>query len=523
MSDKLPVTILDGNRTVGGTKILLNEENRGLLLDFGLNYNHFGQFFEEYMKPRVSSGLLDLWLLGMIPPHLGLYRSELMFGKLPNARKLPVDQIDGIVLSHAHMDHAGMIGTLDLGIPIISSATTLAILRAYQDSGKTKFYIEPAYGSPFEVKGCRKHRIVKTGHWKTCPHKGRDAIVIEGELSSGLQELWQRQANPDGSGRGMVSSDIATKANSSLDWEVRAFPVDHSILGACAFVIEGKNSTVAYTGDLRFSGSRSKNTEQFIKEAKKLGANILITEGTQVTRENQCTTTEEECKENCLEIVASAKDRFLIADFSPRNVERLLAFLDIAEETGRRLVIMPKDAYLLNCLKKVDEAIPTPSDSLLVYDTPKGTEAHWEQWIYATYGNYLVPAYGISKAPSEYILAFSFFDMKFLNDIRPQKGVYLYSSSEPYTEEQTIDFRRLHNWLSFYNFEVKGFRIEKLEKVDGVRVHMEAGYHCSGHATAEELEKMISEIEPEILIPVHTENPNWFVEKFGGTCKKVVI
>lgn len=522
MNFELPFEILDGKDTVGGTKILLHEKGRGLLLDFGLNYNRFGRFFEEYMKPRVTAGVFDLWQLGLLPPYPSLYRSELMLHELLNAQKLPVDQIDGVLLSHAHMDHAGLIGTLDLNIPIISSATTLAILRAYQDSGRTQFYQEPAYGSPFEACDCRTHKIIRTGHYKTCSHKGRKAIVAEGDLSKGLRDLWRRQANPDGSGRGMDCGDITTIADSSIDWDVKMFPVDHSIFGACANVIESKNGAIAYTGDLRFCGSRSSATERFIKEAKKLGTDILITEGTQVTRKNQCKTTEKECEANCKEVIAKAERKLVIADFSPRNVERLITFLEIANETDRRLVILPKDAYLLNCLQKVEEKIPVPSDSLLVYDTPKGKEANWEKWIYDIYKNYLTSAPDISKSPGKYILAFSFFDMKFLNDIEPDGGLYVYSSSEPHTEEERIDFQRLNNWLSFYNIDVKGFRCEKLEDGDNFELEMESGYHCSGHATAEELEKIVLEIDPDILVPVHTENPEWFKEKFGKSCKVII-
>ena len=84
-----------------------------------------------------------------------------------------------------------------------------------------------------------------------------------------------------------------------------------------------------------------------------------------------------------------------------------------------------------------------------------------------------------------------------------------------------IDFERLYNWLSFYELEIRGFKCEKAENSDKFKLSMEIGYHCSGHATAEELEKMIREIEPEILVPVHTQNPLWFERKFGDMCKVI--
>jgi ribonuclease J len=319
----------------------------------------------------------------------------------------------------------------------------------------------------------------------------------------------------------MTPGNIDTQGNSSLDWEITSLPVDHSVLGACATIIETKNGTIGYTGDLRFSGSRHVDTERFIQEAKRCGVSILISEGTQTTRENQSMTTEEDCSKNCGEIVAGAEGRFIIADFSPRNVERLVSFLTIAQDVERRLVILPKDVYLLHCLQTVEENIPLPSDAMLVFDVPKGRERKWESWVYDTYGDYIVTASQIHSAPDEYVLAFSFFDIKYLNDIKPSEGLYVYSSSEPYTEEQAIDFQRLHNWLSFYNIETVGFRYEELDEANAFKIHPDHGCHCSGHATPDELEDMVRKIEPEILVPVHTQNSKWFIDKFGDICKVI--
>jgi len=521
MTSEIPVEVLDGKNTIGGTKILLTQKNHGLLLDFGLNYTLYGKFFEEYMKPRLPVGLRDLWQLQMIPPYPQLYRPELMLETYENSQKLPVENIDGLILSHAHMDHVGLAGILNVNIPIISSATSLAILRAHQDSGKPDFYQNTAYCSPHEMSSCREHKIIKTAHYQRAPHKGRSAIVMEGPLSENLQKLWRRKANPDDTGRAMEPGGITTLEAASMEWEIKAFPVDHSIPGACATIIKVDKEVVAYTGDLRFRGGAAASTQEFVRAAKKLGTTILITEGTQVTRQNQCETNEKECEENCGEAIQSARGKVVIADFSPKNVERLYGFLNIADSTDRHLVILPKDAYLLDCLQKVDPATPLPSDNLLVYDTPKGEEDHWEQWIFTTYADRSISAQQIASSPSDYILALSFFDMKFLNDIKPDGGLYIFSSSEPYTEEQMIDFKRLHNWLSFYKFDIRGFKFKGLENDGNFELDIETGYHSSGHATAEELEKMIWEIEPDILVPVHTTDHEWFKNKFSKKCKVI--
>ena len=57
--------------------------------------------------------------------------------------------------------------------------------------------------------------------------------------------------------------------------------------------------------------------------------------------------------ENCRRAAEIAKG-LIIADFTARNFERLETFQEIAKQVGRSLVITPKDAYLLNALKKAD-------------------------------------------------------------------------------------------------------------------------------------------------------------------------
>ncbi|MFO7966779.1 MAG: ribonuclease J, partial [Archaeoglobaceae archaeon] len=114
------------------------------------------------------------------------------------------------------------------------------------------------------------------------------------------------------------------------------------------------------------------------------------------------------------------------------------------------------------------------------------------------------------KNPQQYILCFSLYNLKHLLDIKPQKGTYVYSSSEAFTEEQEFDFLRLHNWLSRFNFSTCGFGI-----ADG-KPYFEKGYHASGHVSADELRQIIEEVDPDVLIPVHTENPGWFADNFDN-------
>jgi len=246
-------------------------------------------------------------------------------------------------------------------------------------------------------------------------------------------------------------------------------------------------------------------------------------EGTNVER-NQIERTEEEVYTKALETAKEAR-ALVIADFGPRNVERLLIFRQVAEETNRCLVIMAKDAYLLKAMRYVSPEVPQiESDRVIrIYEDVKGQLDRWEREIRHEYQAKLVTAEEIRNSQDSYILCFSFFDINELPDIMPQKGsIYIYSSSEAHNEEQAMDFRRLHNWLKHFGIRAVGLPVQQ-DDGEWVIPPNERGLHASGHASGPELLDLIRNIAPKTLIPIHTEitredkDPMYFARNLEGT------
>jgi ribonuclease J len=75
-----------------------------------------------------------------------------------------------------------------------------------------------------------------------------------------------------------------------------------------------------------------------------------------------------------------------------------------------------------------------------------------------------------------------------------------------------IDFKRLWEWLVTFNLAPKGIA----KNVTSGEVDIEPGPHASGHASPKDLEWVITQINPEVIIPVHTENKQWFADTFDG-------
>jgi len=497
----MELRVLDGADSIGGTKIFLDTRSLRLLLDFGLNYKRYGLYFEEYLKPRGSRGIADLWRLGLIPRHPDLYCEDLWPDDLP--REGSPLEVDLILISHAHMDHCGLLGVIRPDIPVAASPTTWAILKAIQDAGKTEFYAETVYAVPRERLG--DLRALRPMDWRSGAALGRE-IRLVGKAPAGLEEFLSRPPNPRG--RALKPGSISSLDDTRGNCEIRAFGVDHSIPGAVGYAIETDAGWVVYTGDLRLHGKGREQTIRFVEEMERLRPKVLLIEGTRAGPLGGENPTEEEVAERAYEIVARSRGKLVIADFSPRQVERLQSFLEIAKETGRVLLILTKDMYLLEvleacgCLEGVVE-----SPHLGIYDDVVVSQGAWEKRLRERHRGRLVGPKEVKGDPAGFILAFSFWDLKNLLDIEPKGGVYIYSSSEAHGEEQEIDMRRLWEWLKHFRMEVHGFAIEAM----GNSV-FRGGLHASGHACPEDLLFIAREISPDILIPIHTEHPGFFVK-----------
>ena len=89
-------------------------------------------------------------------------------------------------------------------------------------------------------------------------------------------------------------------------------------------------------------------------------------------------------------------------------------------------------------------------------------------------------------------------DLGLLTQIEPVKGSkYVRSTWEPFNDEQLPDFQRLRAWHERY----------------GMSYHP---IHASGHAYASHLKAAIREMNPKRVVPIHTEEPELFLDVLPG-------
>ena len=500
-----------GSNEIGGNKILLVDGATRLFFDFGISFKARGKYFEEFLNPRAGYGLNDFFQTGMLPPLQGIYRPDLepdadfwsRWQSEPLSRAL--DHVDGVLLSHAHVDHTGSVSFLRPDIPLYTTALTALISKAIQDSGPSDMEREMAYAVPRESKD----GVLQTK--RGAPLQQRPLRVLSGPLSLEAESFWHESPQAR---RGMAATPVVAAgeiigAGNALRW----YPVDHSIYGAAAFAVETAAGWVGYTGDLRLHGLHGAQTQEAVAALAALKPTVLLCEGTRGAE--SAPTSEQDVYETAAEIVRQASGKLVFADFGPRNVERLLIFHKIAQETDRRLAVLNKDAYLLEAMHyAAPDEVPDfgTEPNFALYQKGRSRVSGWEKKLLERHSALLVDADEVRRDPGGYILCFSFWDINELASIAPVPAVYIYSSSEAFNEEMAIDHQRLGHWLEHFGVESHGLS----EAQDGP-------LHASGHASGTELLDIIRQIRPQRLVPIHTQDPCFFLDALAHDDIEVVL
>jgi ribonuclease J len=484
---------------IGGNKILLEYGDRAFFLDFGTRFSQTGRYFDEFLNPRAAVGLRDFLRMGLVPPIEGIYRDDLTLHEPdllaryrghPDYRRL--DHLDGVLLSHAHQDHNGCLGFLRREIPVYTGLMTALIGKGMQDIAGGGPESQYSYLAPRELTA------EGTLKGQTGLRQGRPHFICEPDepIATALEELRSFFSYHPGKRTAFEPAPIQLAELDALG--VRFFRVDHSIPGSGGFALRTPLGWVAYTGDLRRHGHSRRRTETFATELAALRPEVLIVEGTNLS--DRPATEEPEVHQAARDVVRG-EPGLAIADFSPRNIERLRTFRDIALALGRRLVVTTKDAYLLQWMHVIDPQIPRPDEEpIAVLRAPRASHQPWEDQVLAEFSGRVVDAAAIRRDPAGHILCLSYWDITHLVDLEPLGGTYIYSASEAYNEEQRIDQEKLRNWLAHFG----------LTAVGGLPGAETGHFHASGHIDGPGMEWLIETIRPARIVPVHTQQLGWF-------------
>lgn len=143
-----------------------------------------------------------------------------------------------MLLSHAHLDHSGYIAFLKDSIPVYATAVTAFITKAMQDSGKADFDQQVCYFSPTAQDypaGWQQAACLTRGEKlqrRFCLADINPASLSPEATRFWTQGFWEKTAQQ----KELVSRPLT--AHTDCSFNLRCFPVDHSIPGAAAWGIE---------------------------------------------------------------------------------------------------------------------------------------------------------------------------------------------------------------------------------------------------------------------------------------------
>lgn len=347
-----------GAKEIGGSCVELESRGKRLLLDLGLPLDAENEH-SQYL-PNVSG--LD----GSDPSLLG------------------------ILISHPHQDHFGLLSQIAPNIPVGMGAAARRILTA---------------AAPF-----------MRDFWPV-PAQGWD-FVSEIPLNIG-------------------------------PFRVTPYLVDHSAYDSYALLIESDGQRIFYSGDFRAHGRKAALFEKIVANPPK-NIDALLLEGTSIGRINDDESFETERDlENRLVETMSKTSGLTLVHSSAQNIDRLVSILRATKRTGRKLVI---DLYTAAILEAPGNPNLPQSDwpDLAVYIPHRQRIQIKNQELFDLLKRHSANRIFIEKlteAPERATLLFRPLHQKDLELAECLDGAtYIYSQWEGYWERDTLDSTK--EWLA---------------------------------------------------------------------------
>lgn len=260
--------------------------------------------------------------------------------------------------------------------------------------------------------------------------------------------------------------------------DIKITPIlcDHSAFDSYMLLIECDNEKTLYTGDFRANGRMDFNK---LLEIVPCVDNLII-EGTTLSREGSIENIEEEkLEEIAVEFLTKYKGPVFIM-VSAMNVDRVITVKNIAKRTDR---IFLEDIYTAD----ITTSIGMTTENTRVFMT--GGDKQYKKL--QKYSDIKIGKNEIAKTP-------------FVMCVRSSMKNYLAKLNELVSFENGVLFYGM--WKGYLEKPQTKEFIEFMES-KGVKTHI---LHTSGHADSITIDKLIKDVKPKRIIPVHTEKAEWF-------------
>lgn len=274
------------------------------------------------------------------------------------------------------------------------------------------------------------------------------------------------------------------------DLHITPYICDHSAFDSYMFYIACGEQTLIYSGDFRSNGRKS-----FSHLLHKLPcADTLIIEGTTLSRASEKPKTEVDLEQFAVDTISETDSPVFVLQ-AATNIDRIVTLFKAARRSKRVLI---QDLYMAEVAHAAGESIPNPVtfSGVRVFIT-NGWNGRYAL-LDRKYPKTKIGRKGIAK--ERFVMCVRPSMKNYLDELSKEisfaGGILFYSIWNGYKEKEDIA-----EFLTF--MRQKGVRIVDL--------------HTSGHADEATIHALIRDINPKYIIPIHTENAEWFQQCDGRT------
>jgi ribonuclease J len=278
---------------------------------------------------------------------------------------------------------------------------------------------------------------------------------------------------------------------------VAAFPVDHSAPDSAAFAITAGERTVIYTGDFRGDGPRGWLFDNLKTKLPKQ-PDAMLMEGTMLDNEKgrHCKDERDVVKE--LTAVFRQQTNLSIVFCAGQNIGRLVSVFKAAKTCRKTLIMDPYTAYVLHSLAARSNKLPQywwTGVRIMAWPLQRQRLLRWhkERFISALRKQEIESA-EIKKDPAKYVL------------LGRTNGTFddIAGKLEPKGLELI--------WSMWSGYWKNDKRVRPFCERHGIK---QRPIHAGGHATVEHLKELVAAVNPNRLIPIHTNVPRSFTTAFS--------
>ena len=371
-----------GTKEIGGSCVEVWTANTRILLDFGMPLvNRDGSEFDfSKYKNLTTHELIEREVL---PDIKGLY---------DETDKI----IDGVIISHPHMDHYGLCNFINRNV---------------------KFYLGEA-----------THKIIEISN-----------LFMPQQINIVNANYFEKE-----------------KKFQIGDISITPYWADHSAFDAYSFLVEADGKSLFYSGDFRSHGRKANAFKWFTHNAPQ-HVDYLLLEGTTIGRESKPFKTETEI-ENDFVKVFKEQNKINLIYTSGQNIDRIVSIYRACIKTNKILVVDVYVAKILKELSTFAK-IPYPSKEfknlkvMFPYYTSRRLKNEGNKTILYQFTNYKITKEEISNQADKIVMLVRPSMQKDLENIKGiDGGNLIYSMWEGYLQKSGT--KKLLDYLTNRNFTI---------------------------------------------------------------------